>query len=68
MLHTKFREICPLVTEKIFEGFLQYMGLGCGGLLGHLTQMLRTNFCSPYPRRLYIKFGFNLPSGFREDV
>ena len=37
---------------------------GRGGRLGHVTQMPRTNFRSPYPRRLHIKFGF---SGFGEE-
>ena len=27
MLHTKFRENRPAVLEKIFEGFLPYMGV-----------------------------------------
>ena len=28
MLHTKFREIGrPVLEKKIFEGFLQYMGM-----------------------------------------
>ena len=27
MLHTKFRQIGPPVPEKIFEGFLPYMGV-----------------------------------------
>ena len=50
-------EIGPLVSEKkIFEGFLPFMGV--------VTQMLRTKFRSPYPRRLHIKFGFDLPRGF----
>ena len=39
-------EISQLVPEKIFEGFTIY---GCGGHLGHVTQMPRTNFPSPYP-------------------
>ena len=30
---------------------------GRGGHLGHVTQMPRTNFRSPYSRRLHIKFG-----------
>ena len=61
-----FVEIGLLVPEKkIFEGFLSYMD--CGGHLGHVTQMPRTNFRSPYPRRLHIKFGFDWPSGFREE-
>ena len=28
-----------------------------GGHLGHVTQMPRTKFCSPYSRKLYIKLG-----------
>ena len=67
MLHTKFRENQPPVLErKIFErGFTIY---GRGSHLGHVTQMLRTKYRSPYPRRLHIKFGFDRPSGFREDL
>ena len=38
---------------------------GRGGHLGHVTQMPRTKFPSPYPRRLHIKFGFDQASGFR---
>ena len=57
MLHTKFRgyrstgsgeEDCFFVFFTIYE---------CGSHLCHVTQMLRTNFRSPYPRRLHIKFG-----------
>ena len=47
-----FVEIGPPVPEKIFEGFLPYMGRGH---VGHETQMPRTNFRSPYPRRFHIK-------------
>ena len=52
------------------EDFLRVFTIyGRGGHLGHMTKMRRTNFCSPYPRRLHIKFGFDWPSGFRgEDV
>ena len=32
--------------------------------LGHVTQMPRTKYCSPYPRRFHIRFGFDRPSGF----
>ena len=31
---------------------------GRGSHLVHVTQMPRTKFRSPYPRRLHIKFGF----------
>ena len=67
MLHTKFRENRPAGSgeEDFLWGFTIY---GPGGHLGHVTPMLRTNFRSPYPRRLHIKFGFDWPSGFREDV
>ena len=50
------------VVEKIFEGFLTIYGRG--GHLGHVTHMPRTNFRSPYPRRLQIKFGFDLGKRF----
>ena len=40
---------------------------GRGGHLGHVTQMLRTNFRYSYPRRFHIKFGFDWPSGFGEE-
>ena len=49
MLHTKFREIGLLVLKKkIFEGFYPTV-YGRGGHLGHVTQMPRTKFRSPYP-------------------
>ena len=45
----------PVLEEKIFEGFFTIYGRG--GHLGHVTEMSRTNFRSPYQRRLHIKFG-----------
>ena len=65
MLHTKFRENrSPVLEKKIFEGFLPHWR---GGHLGHVTQMPRTNFRSPYPWTLHIKFGFDRASGFGEE-
>ena len=65
MLHTKFRKNRPAGSGE--EDFLRVFTIyGRGGHLGHVTQMPRTNFRSPYPRRLHIKFGFDRPSGFRE--
>ena len=62
MLHTKFRENRPAGSGEDFRRvFTIYV---CGGHLGHVTQMPRTEFRSPYPRRLHIKFGFDRPSGF----
>ena len=64
MLHTKFRENRAPVLEKIFGDFTIY---GRGGHLGHVTLVPWTNFRSPYPRRLHIKFGFDWQSGFAEE-
>ena len=67
MLHTKFRENRPAGSgeEDFWRVFTIY---GRGSHFGHVTQMPRTNFRSPYPRRLHIKFGFDRASGFGEDV
>ena len=66
MLHTKFRENWH--DDSGEEYFLRVFTIyGRGGHLGHVTQMPRTNFRSPYPRRLHIKFGFDRASGFREE-
>ena len=54
-----------LSVEEFLRVFTIY---GYGGHLGHVTQMPRTNFCSPYPWRLNTKFGHDWPSGFGEDV
>ena len=67
MLHTKFRENRPAGSgeEDFWRVFTIY---GRGGHLGHVTQMPRTKYRSPYLRRLHIKFGFDRPSGSGEDV
>ena len=72
MLHTKFRENQPAGSGE--EDFLRVFTiygrgghLGHSGHLGHVTKMPRTNFRSPYPRRLHIKFGFDWPSCFGEE-
>ena len=66
MLHTKFRENRSAGSGE--EDFLRVFTIyGRGGHPGHVTQMPRTKYCSPYPRRLHIKFGFDQPSGFREE-
>ena len=67
MLHTKFRENTPAGSGE--EDFCMIFTIyGRGGHLGHVTDMPRTNFRSPYPRRLQIKFGFVWASGLGEDV
>ena len=61
-----FKVIGLLVLEKkILKVFTIY---GRGGHLGHVTWNIYINFGSPFLRRLHIKFGFDLPSGFGEDV
>ena len=65
MLHTKFRKNCPALSG---EDFLRVFTIcGHGGHLGHVTQMLPTNFPCPYPRTFDIKFCFDWPSTFGEE-
>ena len=67
MLHTKFRGIRPAGSgeEDFLRVFTVYVR---GGNLCRVTQMPRTNFRSPYPRRLHIKFGFDRASGFIKKI
>ena len=63
MLHNKFRENLPTGSGE--EDFLRVFTIyGRGSHLGHVTQMPRTKFRSPYPRMLHIKFGLDPPNGF----
>ena len=58
-----FVEISPPVPErKIFEGFFTIYGHG--GHLGNVTTIVSINFHCLVPESLYIKFGFDWPSGF----
>ena len=65
MLHTMFRENRPTGSGEDFCRFFTIYG--SGGHLGHVTQMPRTKYCPPYPRRLHMKFGFDWQIGFGED-
>ena len=68
MLHTKFRGNRSAGSGE--EDFLIVFTIyGRGGHLGHVTQMPRTKYRSPYPRRLHIivKFGFDWQSSFGEE-
>ena len=40
---------------------------GHGGHLGHVTWIIYKHIDSPFPLMLPIKFGFDWPSGFREE-
>ena len=69
-----FAEIgLPVLEKKIFECFFFFFFFffffiyGRGGHLGYVTQISRSNFCSPYPWKLHIKFGFDWPNGFSEE-
>ena len=67
MLHTKPQGQWPFGSGE--EDFLRvFTTHGRGGHLGHVTQTPRTNFRSPFPLRLHMKFGFDWPSGFGEDL
>ena len=66
MLHTKSQGHWPFGSGE--EGFKRVFTIyGHGGHLGHVTQTLRTNFRSSVPLMLYMKFGFDWPSGFGEE-
>ena len=67
MLHTKAQGHWPFGSgeEDFWRVFTIY---GRGGHFGHVTQMPRTNFRSPDPWRLHMKFGLDWPSGFGEDL
>ena len=59
-----FKIIGLLVLEKIFKGFAIY---SYGGNLGHATMTIYINFHSAFPRMLRMKFGFDWPSGLKEE-
>ena len=65
MLHTKFRGNRPAGSGEDFQRVFTIYGRGSH--LGHVTCVPRTNFRSPYPRRLHLKFGFDWASVFREE-
>ena len=65
MLHTMFREKWPTGSGEDFLVFFIFCGRVCH--LGHVTQISLSNFGSPYPWILYIKFYFDWPNGFREE-
>ena len=66
MLHTKPQGHWPFGSgeEDFWRVFTIY---GRGGHFFHVTQTPRTNFRSPIPLRLHMKFGFDRPSGFGEE-
>ena len=57
-------KIIHLLVLEIFKGFCIYSH---GGHLGHVTMTIFTNFHSPFLIMLHTKFGFDWPSGIREE-
>ena len=57
MLHAKIGP--PVLVKKIFEGFLPFMGMA--------PILFMWPIGSPFLQMLQIKFGFDWPSGFREE-
>ena len=61
MLHAEFQDHRTSGSGE--EDFLKVFTIyGPGGHLGHVTWTIYTNFGSPFPRRLHIKFGFDWSS------
>ena len=63
MIHAKFQDHR---TSGYGEDF--YHVNGHGSHLGHVARTIYINFCSPFPRRLHMKFGIDWPSGFRGEM
>ena len=62
---------CYTPSHKVIGSFgsgeEDFLGVGRGGQLGHVTQTRRINFRSPIPLRLHMKFGFARLNGFGEE-
>ena len=59
MLHSKFQDRRTYGSGKeVLKVFTIY---GHDGHVGHVTWTIYINIRSPFPRRLYIKFGFDWP-------
>ena len=64
MCHTKFQDRRSSGSgEEILFTIYSH-----GSHLGHVTLTIYINFLFPFPRMLHVKFGFDWPSGFRENV
>ena len=63
MLYAKFQSHRPSGSgDEDFNVFFYFYSHG--GHLGHVTWTIYTDFGSPFPRMLIIKFGFDWPRGF----
>ena len=66
LLHAKFHDHRTISFEG--EDFLKVFTINeHGGRLGHVTCTIYINCLFQFPGRLHTKFGFDWPSGFREE-
>ena len=65
MLHAKIQNHRPSGSEE--EDFFKKCYLSYGGHLGHVTLTIYINFYFLFLKMLHKKFGFDWPSGFREE-
>ena len=66
MFHAKFQDHRTSDFGK--EVLKLFTICGSGVHLGHVTWGIYTNFRSQFRRRLFLKFGFDWQSGFKEDL
>ena len=64
MLHAKFQDHSTSGSGEGFQRFSPYMDMAALVIV-IWTIKFYANVCSPFPRRLHMKFGFGLPSRFR---
>ena len=65
-LHAKIQNHRPSGSGE--EGFSKVFAMySHGGNLGNVTLTIHISFHSPFLRMLHTKFGFDLPSGIREE-
>ena len=66
MLHAKFQNHRPSGSGG--EDFLKVFAFySHDGHLGHVALIIYINFRSHFLRMIHMKFGFDWPSGFREE-
>ena len=67
MLHAKFQNHRSSGSDE--EDFCKVFAIySHGGHLGHVTMTVYPNFHSVFLRMHHIKFGFDSPSSFRDEV
>ena len=60
ILHAKFQDhTCRTSGSEEEESLKVFIIYGHAGHLGHVILTIYINFCSPFPRRLHMKFGID---------